>query len=67
MVEKRNYIKLDFTLEEEDQIIDFVKQHPLMYNPKEPGYKEREKKDRLWNDLGEKLNKPGVYSFCFSI
>lgn len=59
MGEKRNYKKLEFSLEEEGQIIDFVKQNPSIYNPKDSEYKDRAKRDKLWNDLGEKLSKPG--------
>lgn len=64
MTEKRVYNKLDFSPDEEVQIIDYVKQHPILYNPKNPDYKNKTKRDKIWNDLGIILNKPG-YFFLF--
>lgn len=59
MAEKRNYNKLEFSDDDDTQIIDFVKQHPLLYNPKDREYKNRTMREKLWNDLGEKFCKSG--------
>lgn len=59
MSEKRVYKKLDFTQDEESQIIDFVKQNPLLYDPRNADYKNKIMRDKLWNDLAEKMEKTG--------
>lgn len=59
MADKRNYNKLEFSDDDEMEIIDFVKQHPLLFNPKDREYKNRAMRDKLWNELGEKLSKTG--------
>lgn len=56
---KRVYTRLEFTREEEEQIISFVKLHPELYNLKHSDYKNKIKKDQLWNDLGITMNKKG--------
>lgn len=58
-VTRRAYTRLDFTLAQEEQIIDFVKLNPVLYNPKNDMYKNKMYRDRIWADLGEKLNKSG--------
>lgn len=50
---KRPYVKLTFTREEEERIIDFVKQNAELYDPKNPKYKDTGHKAKLWNDLAE--------------
>lgn len=57
---KRNYNRLDFTLEQEEQIIDFVRHNPALHNPKESLYKNKNYRDRMWNELGTKINKAGM-------
>lgn len=59
MASKRSYTRLEFTKEEEEQIIDFVKQNPLLYDPRNPNYKNRTSRDKLWNDIATSLNKSG--------
>lgn len=59
MGEKRNYQKLDFTQDDETQIIDFVKQHSILFNPKDKDYKNKAKRDIVWNELGTLLDKSG--------
>lgn len=57
--QKRNYTRLDFSLEQEEELIDFVRQNPALYNPKESLYKNRNYRDRTWNDFGARINKTG--------
>lgn len=56
---KRTYTRLDFSLDQEEELIDFVKINPALYNPKEPFYKNKMYRDRLWAEFGEKINKSG--------
>lgn len=63
MTTKRNYTKLEFSPEEEVQIIDFVKQNPLLYDPKNVNYKNKAMRDKTWNDLGNILEKSGFYRY----
>lgn len=53
---KRAYKRLEFSEEAELQLINYVKQHPELYNPSNKLYKDR---DALWNELGEMLQKTG--------
>lgn len=56
MTDKRRvYAKLPFTHDDEEKKISFVKLNPELYNPKHDIYKNKEHKDRLWNDLGKTL------------
>lgn len=57
---KRTYNRLDFTLAQEEQLIDFVKSNPALYNPKEPLYKNRMYRDRLWGEFGDSISKTGI-------
>lgn len=63
MAEKRHYTKLEFTAEEETQIIDFVKDNPVLYNPKNADYKNKVMKDQLWEDLGKRIKKTDFFHF----
>lgn len=38
---KRTYNRLDFTLEDEEQLIDLVKSNQALYDPKNPHYKNK--------------------------
>lgn len=60
---KRTSNRLDFTLDQEEELIDFVKLNPALYNPKNAHYKNKMYKDRQWLELGTKINKTGM---CFS-
>lgn len=53
---KRAYTKLQFTPDEEEKIISFVKMNPELYDPKNANYKNRSHRDKLWNELGETLD-----------
>lgn len=60
---KRVYTRLEFSLEHEEELIDFVKLNPALFNPKNPHYKNKMFRDRLWQDIADKLKKNGN---CFS-
>lgn len=57
---KRQYNRLDFSLEDEDTLIDFVKQNPALYDTKNQNHKNRLMKDQLWNKIGEKIGQTGT-------
>lgn len=56
---KRAYTRLDFSVEQEEQLIEFIKDNPILYNPKDPGYKNRTYRDRLLAEFGSGINKSG--------
>lgn len=56
---KRTYKKLDFSFEEEEQLIEFVKDNPALYDPKDIQYKNKNYRDRLYNDFGATIEKSG--------
>lgn len=64
---KRTYTRLDFSAEQEEQIIEFVKTNPVLINPKDPNFKNKMYRDRMWNEFGEKINKTGNHSTCYII
>lgn len=56
---KRSYNRLEFSLEQEEEIIEYVRANPPLYNPKEHLYKNKTYRDRMWNDFGAKIEKSG--------
>lgn len=60
MAAKRTYTRLEFSLEQEENLIDYVKLNPVLYNPKDSMYKNKMYRDRLWDELGEQLNKSSI-------
>lgn len=62
--QKRAYHKLDFSLEEEESLIDFVKQNNVLYNPKHRDYKNKMFRDRIWEDIAATLKKTGNILAC---
>lgn len=65
---KRTYTRLDFNVEQEEQLIDFVKGHPALFDPKNDQYKNRSYRDQLWIQFGSTINKSGSTKHidCFS-
>lgn len=59
---KRTYTRLEFSLEQEEKLVDYVKVNPALYNPKEEHYKNKTYRDRLWEQFGETINKTGSVS-----
>lgn len=63
---KRSYTRLEFSLQQEEQLIEFVKVNPPLYNPKDPQFKNKTYRECLWNQIGEKFDKPGNFcGFCY--
>lgn len=56
---KRTYTRLDFTLEQEEKLIEYVKSNAALYNPKDGQYKSRTYRDRLWEEFGQTIEKSG--------
>lgn len=56
---KRTYKKLDFSLEQEEQLIELVKENPALYDPRDLEYKNKKYRDRLLNDFGATIGKTG--------
>lgn len=51
-----------WTSENDEQLIDFVKNHEALYNIKSKEYRQAQMKQNLWNEIGITLQKSGVYS-----
>lgn len=49
---KRSYTRLDFSVEQEEKLIEFVKENPALYDPSNEHYKNRTYRDRLWTEFG---------------
>lgn len=56
---KRAYTRLDFSVEQEEQLIEYVKEHPALYNPKNSLYKNKTYRDRLLAEFGVQIDKTG--------
>lgn len=46
-----------FSVEQREQLIDFVKEHEQLYKVQHREYKDAEAKERLWKEIGRILNK----------
>ncbi len=55
------------TSEDEDAacVVEWLADHPLMYNKKIKEYKETEKKEKLWDELGVELGFTGRHKLNF--
>lgn len=58
---KRKYKKIELTEEEEETLIDLIKNNEELYNVRHEKYKNKHHKDRLWLEIAENMNKPGEY------
>lgn len=56
---KRIYQRTNFSLEDEETLIEFVKGNAELYDPKHKLYANRIRKSQLWQDFASKLNKTG--------
>lgn len=61
---KRTYTRLEFDSEQEEKLIEYVKEHPVLYNPKDGKYKNKSYRDRLWDKFGTTINKSGLVFYC---
>lgn len=59
---RKPYTKLDFSLEEEEQLFDYVKSNSPLYDPQNENYKNKMFRDRLWDKFGETIEKSGNLS-----
>uniref|UniRef100_A0A034VDA4 MADF domain-containing protein n=1 Tax=Bactrocera dorsalis TaxID=27457 RepID=A0A034VDA4_BACDO len=48
--------KIKFTTEDVEKIIDFVRNHEILYNKRHKDFRDREKKQRLWLEIAEQLD-----------
>ncbi len=53
------------TDEDEACVVEWLVDHPLMYNKKIKEYKETDKKEKLWEELGEELGFTGRHKLNF--
>lgn len=51
-----------WTSENDEQLIDFVKNHEALYNVKSKEYRQAQMKQNLWSEIGLTLQKSGVCS-----
>lgn len=62
---KRTYTRLEFSPEQEEQLIEFVKANPALFDPKDSHFKNKKYRDRLWNQFGDEIDKKGERFFIF--
>lgn len=53
--------KIKFSLCDEERIIDFVKNHEILFNVRHPKFRDSEGKNRLWLQLADELNAEGMF------
>lgn len=53
--QKRVYTKLPFSSEDEEKIINFVRENAELYDPKNGEFKNKGHKDKLWSDFANTL------------
>jgi hypothetical protein len=44
-------------LEEEDQMLDFLRDNPVLWNMKMTDYRRKDKKDKIWEDQAQLMNR----------
>lgn len=54
--------KIKFTSEEEEILIDFIKNNEILYNVRHKRYRDADAKNRLWLRLARKIGKDGELS-----
>lgn len=50
-----------FTLEDEEKIIDFVKQNEFIYDTRNPNYRNSDMKNRMWTEFAKGIKKDGEF------
>lgn len=43
-----------------EKLIKLVQQHRVLYDNKDPNYRNKEKKEEVWNSIGKTLGVPGA-------
>lgn len=59
--------KIKFSLCDEERIIDFVKNHEILFNVRHPKFRDSEGKNRLWLQLADELKAGYVYFILSSL
>ncbi len=64
---KRRMKSTCFILSDEDEahVVEWLADHPLMYNKRIKEYKETDKKEKLWVELGAELGFTGRHKLNF--
>lgn len=52
----------NWSSEDDEILIDFVRVHEILYNVKHKDYRQTQMKQKLWCEVGEILNKTGMYN-----
>ena len=53
---RRKKTAINFTEEQEDIIIEWLKDHDIIYSKGSRMYKDTDKKNKLWNELASSMN-----------
>lgn len=60
-----------FSGDDDDQLIAFVSNHTILYDLKNPDFKNTLKKDLIWGEAGKILNRTGnkicLYDDCLEL
>ncbi|XP_013869559.1 uncharacterized protein LOC106521510 isoform X2 [Austrofundulus limnaeus] len=62
-LKKKRAKKTAFSLdaEEEKSMLEFLQEFPMLWDIKRTDYRRKEKKNKLWEDQGERMGKPAYY------
>lgn len=58
--------KFYFTPEERDAFIDFVRENEILYRNKHKGARDVKEKNRLWKQIGAKINKKRMHRLNYA-
>lgn len=59
--------KVKFSLEDEEKLIEFVKNNEILYNVRNKKFRDTEAKNRLWLELATEMGLEGEYlSSCMN-
>ncbi|XP_013386501.1 uncharacterized protein LOC106155992 [Lingula anatina] len=54
---RKEKVSSNFTVAEEDAMIEWLKEHPELYNKKMSQYKDQRRKESLWREQGNRMGK----------
>lgn len=52
-------LKLNFTPEEDEKLVEAISPHPLIYDLRNPQYKDQRAKDNVWVVISEEVGRSG--------
>jgi hypothetical protein len=58
-LQKKRRQNLNFTDEQEEELVDWLKGHPIFYNRGSKEYKDAQKKQRLLEEKAHEIDAPG--------